>query len=237
MGILNRYVLGDIIKEARNASMGSETRNFYKNYFLDGIRAEAFRMDRATGKILVADTIYALVPTLLSPFGRNMGDYVANNTSVVFGSAKSLYDNVNRFLQAAYIAEEDLERRHKKITNSASEFTSAVGDEYNLRKIVPLRESGKLDFCLNDLEYLNDMITQVVSPIRNATEHGHGHAVLGRTLNNSLSACDDGFRVRQEVSKKVAGCNISGLALKLSGDVMYSAHQILNGYVDSIKNS
>lgn len=233
MGILDRYIFRSVVSGARKSFGDSGTRNFYKGYFLDGIQSEIFRMDTATGRILVADTASALFPTLLSPVKSRMEEDVLNNASVVFSSAKSVYDNLNRFLQSAYISEEELIRRHKKIKNSKEEFTSAVGNEFNLRKIVQVRESGCLDFCLENFGHLNNIVTQIVSPIRNATEHGHGHAVLTESLCGPGSLCSGGFRIRQEASNRTAGYNISGLAWNLSRDVMCLTHQVLDDYAKS----
>lgn len=232
--MIYRYIFGSAVNRARRASTDSETRNFYKGYFLDGIQSEARRMDRATEKILVADIAYALVPTFLSPFVGRIKEGITDNTSAVFGSAKSMYDNLNRFLQAAYISEEELGRRHKNITETEAEFTSAVGNEFNLKKITQVGESGRLDFCRENLGYLNDITTKVVSPIRNATEHGHGHAVLTEIPSDSIPLCGKGLGVRQEASKKVGGSTISGLVYKLSGDVMCLTYQILDDYSKSV---
>lgn len=234
MGILDRYIFRSVVSGARKSFGDSGTRNFYKGYFLDGIQSEARRMDRATEKILVADTAYAIVPILLSSFAARIKEGITDNTSAVFSSAKSMYDNLNRFLQSAYISEEELERRHKNITETEIEFTSAVGNEFNLKKITQVGESGRLDFCLKNLGYLNDITTQVVSSIRNATEHGHGHMVLTEIPSDSTPLYGKGFGVRQEVSKKVCGSSISGLVFKLSGDVMGLTHKIPDDYSKSV---
>lgn len=213
-------ILGKTIDRVKSQSTASETRRKYTDYFLEGIEAEATRLVRATGKILVADTAYTLLPTFLSPFRKRIASSVANNAATAFSSAKCLYDNVNRFLQANYSPEEEIERRHKRISESEREFTSAAGDEFSLKKIAQVRESGSLDYCLEDLKCLNDMTQSVVSPIRNATEHGHSHAVLENTPNR-------GHVITRLVNKVMPAHNIAGLTYELASEYLYFVEKIL----------
>ncbi len=228
-GIIKRTIFGQIVDKAKAEPTNSETRSKYINYFLEGARSEAYRMSRATNRMLITDIAYAILPTFLSPFRKKIKDSISNNAAVAFSSAKSMYDNVNRFLQANYLPEEEIHRKDQRINESEKDFTSAVGDEFNLKKIVQLRESGSLDYCLEDLNCLNDMTQSVVAPIRNATEHGHSHAIVESVPIKGIPECGEGFKLTNLLSKALPSHSISGLAFLVSGESMYRTHRIIEG--------
>lgn len=228
-GIIKRTIFGRAVDKAITKPNVSEARKAYRDYFLQGTKSEAYRMSRATERMLVIDAIYSIFPTFLYPFRKRIEDSVSSNASIAFSSAKSMYDNVNRFLQANYLPEEEINKRHQRIEESEKDFTSAVGDEFNLKRIAQVRESGSLDYCLEDLGCLNDMTQSVVAPIRNATEHGHGHAILESEPISGIPDCGVGFKLSNLVSKTMYKHNISGLAFAVCNEAMYRAHRIIEG--------
>ncbi len=183
--------LESYIDEIKSRCDASDIRKKHINYFLDGIRAEAGKMVSTGRKAQYTEMVYGILPTLLYPLKGRIESSISENLGYSVSSAKSLYDNVNRFLQAAYSSEEEVVKREEQILASPSDSASAWGKAYDLKKISQLGESREpnVRWAANKFLKLYEG-TDFVRTLRNATDHGHGHSLVEKGQNGYIFSRD-----------------------------------------------
>jgi len=169
----------ELVREISLRRKGSPTRQEYMQYFLDGLRDDAKKLSTSMDNAVWTSIWQGYTPTLSRPFRRLIGESISRELGTSFLHAKCLYDNLNRFLQATYIPDEEVERRHERIRASKQSGPNAIFEAYSLKSLTPVMQSASgvsngILLTIEDLRREGELMER----IRNATAHGHGHAML-----------------------------------------------------------
>jgi hypothetical protein len=169
----------ELVKEISLRCKGSPTRQKYMQYFLDGLRDDAKKLSTSMDNADLISIWHEYTLTLSRPFRGLIRESLSRELGTSFSHAKCLYDNLNRFLQASYISEEEVEKRHEKIRTSKQNGPNAIFEAYNLKSLTPVMQSTS-DVSNGILLVIEDLRErgELMERVRNATAHGHGHTML-----------------------------------------------------------
>lgn len=169
----------ELVKEISLRQKGSPTRQKYMQYFLEGLRDDAKKLSTSMDNAVWTSIWQGYTPTLSRPFRKSIQESISRELGTSFSHAKCMYDNLNRFLQATYAPEEEIDRRHKKIFTSKKNNPTSIFETYDLRALDQIMQDASLTSngiftAVEDLRKERELM----ETIRNATAHGHGHAML-----------------------------------------------------------
>ena len=196
--------LEGILDEIKTRSKASETRKKHMSYFIEGMRAEAKEMATSARSLEMIGVYHSLFPNFLKPFRSVIKHRVSVSVGKNASSAKGLYDSLNRFLQAAYLPEEEIIKREREISCSDKDTAAAFGEAYSLKMISRIAASGD-----NNMKQIASRVneisrgTGIVSILRNASEHGHKHALIeGKSNQDQGFVLSEGMIKKEELSER-----------------------------------
>lgn len=165
---------------ARNANV-SPSRRKYIAYFLAGIKQDARKMSSSMDDAQWGEVLYEFLPNFSRPFRKPLGEYISKNVGTAFAHAKCLYDNLNRFLQTAYLPEEEILKKDAQISQANGIKSSAIWEAFDLRKLPNIlqEDNGMSRDVLWELDGVREK-SGLMKLVRDSTLHGHGHTILSQ---------------------------------------------------------
>jgi hypothetical protein len=190
--------LETVLYDIKARCSASPARTEHLNYFLEGIRNDAKKLVNYSNSAQWLTIHYGFMPTFLKPFESIVQEKISDRLGNAFAAAKCLYDNLNRFLQAAYLPEEEILKRKQKISKSSEDISTAWGKAYELNKFdrIDSGENPYIKALVSQMDKINESndLTRIV---RNAAFHGHGHVLLDKD--------EKGFFIAESLSKPARG--------------------------------
>jgi len=228
--------LEGILDEIKARSETSETRKKHLVYFIEGMRAEAKEMIVSARSAEFKDIFYSFVPTFAKPFEGTIKHSISASTGKAFSSAKGLYDNLNRFLQAAYISEEEILKREQDIASSGKDIATAFGEAYNLKKISQIANLGNIEVekIIAGFSEISRG-TALVNVLRNASEHGHKHVLLERSKDKEYGfVLSEGMTRAEDLDERLKP--VRAILNVVDGTYLNLVNSFLQSYTQTDKN-